>query len=141
MNRRGLAVTVAALTAALVLGSAGGVASAAGGTITLTPSTGLSNNQFVKVDWSGYAPLQVVFFRQCIPAPTNVGRDCTAIYSDVGFTDGSGNGLLYEHVNQGEVASQSGRKFVCDRSHACKLGIFTDATREPGVFASVTPSA
>jgi len=145
MSRRALAVTIAALTAALVLGSAGGVASAAGGAITLTPSTGLSNNQFVKVAWNGYDPLQVVFFRQCIAAPTNVGRDCTAIYSDVGFTDASGNGLLYEHVSQGEVASQSGGTFVCDRSHACKLGIFTDATLATGVFASVgfapTPDA
>jgi len=145
MSRRALAVTIVALAAAFVLGSSGGVASAAGGTITLTPSTGLSNNQFVKVAWNGYDPLQVVFFRQCIAAPTNVGRDCTAIYSDVGFTDASGNGLLYEHVSQGEVASQSGGTFVCDRSHACKLGIFTDATLATGVFASVgfapTPDA
>ena len=53
--------------------------------------------------------------------------------------------MLYEHVSQGEVASQSGRKFVCDRSHACKLGIFTDATLATGVFAGVgfapTPDA
>ena len=39
-----------------------------------------------------------------------------------------------QHVNQGDVTSESGRKFACDKDHACKLGVFTDDTLGSGVF-------
>jgi phosphate transport system substrate-binding protein len=134
--RRRIVVLAAVGAALLAVGSPAVPAGAAGATVTVTPATGLGNGQFVKVAWSGVTPLQVVFFRQCTLHPTSVSRDCTPIYSDVGFTDGTGSGLLYEHVSVGDVKAGSGT-FRCDINHPCSFGLFTDGTLGTGSFANL----
>ncbi len=131
-------LVLAALGAALLaVGSPAAPAGAAGATVTVAPATGLGNGQFVKVSWSGVTPLQVVFFRQCTLHPTSVLRDCTSIYTDVGFTDGTGSGLLYEHVTVGDVKASGPGTFRCDINHPCSFGLFTDASLASGVFTSL----
>ena len=78
-----------------VIVSLGTAASAVGLTVrgsvyhlgaAVKPGAGLGDGQFVRVTWHGLGPQQPVFFRQCTAKPTNTGRDCTALYSDTGFT-------------------------------------------------------
>ena len=102
------------------------------GGIGLSPSTGLGNDQFVRVRWQHFVPFQVVFFRQCTAHPRSVTKDCTAIYSDPGFTNGKGTGQLYEHVTEGDVRSESGHNFRCDSSTPCSLGVFISASLGSG---------
>ncbi|HEY0388100.1 MAG TPA: substrate-binding domain-containing protein [Gaiellales bacterium] len=104
------------------------------GAVTVHPSTGLGDNQFVKITWRHVVPNQVVFFRQCTAHPTKVARDCTAIYSDPGFTNGHGSGTLYQHVSEGEVRSESGSTFHCDISRPCTLGVFSGSSLHPGIL-------
>lgn len=101
------------------------------------PRTGLGDNQFIKLTWTGFGPNQVVFFRQCTAHPKNVDRDCTAIYSDPGFTGGDGKGVLYEHVSEGDVRSNSGRTFRCDNTTACSIGVFTAGSLGSGVLQRI----
>jgi len=137
--RRGLLVAGTLLCAGAIAGAGGSVthAQAAGITVTVAPNTGLGPDQYVKVAWTGEASQQVVFFRQCTAAPTNVDTDCTKIYTDIGFSDTSGSGSLYEPVTQGAVHNGAGSTFPCDVTHACTIGVFTDATLTSGVFATV----
>ncbi|MDX6523666.1 MAG: phosphate transport system substrate-binding protein [Gaiellales bacterium] len=102
------------------------------GSITVAPAKNLGNNQFVKVSWKHYGTLQVVFFRQCTAHPTKVARDCTAIYPDPGFTNSDGAGALFEHVNEGDVRSESGASFQCTSETPCSFGVFTGATLASG---------
>ena len=140
MSRRHLLVILAlaaGLSVALVSSALAGRTSVRDsvygkGGIALKPSTGLGNDQFIRVRWQHFAPFQVVFFRQCTAHPKSVTKDCTAIYSDPGFTNGKGTGQLYEHVAEGDVRSGSGRKFQCDNSTPCSLGVFTSASLGSG---------
>jgi phosphate transport system substrate-binding protein len=104
------------------------------GSSTVRPSSGLGDNQFVKVSWRGFGPLQVVFFRQCTAHPASVSKDCTAIYSDPGFTNAGGSGALYQHVSEGDVRSESGRTFRCDDRRPCSFGVFTGASLRSGTL-------
>ena len=124
-----------AATLAMILGTAGTVglfaaptAVAAGHTVTITPASGLGQNQFVQVTWSGYLPDQAVGFRQCTASPVVVGTDCTKFYDDLGYSDSSGAGTMYERTFEGDVTSQSGGTFTCDSDTACTFGVFTDGT-------------
>jgi len=107
------------------------------GTATVHPSSGLGDNQFIKISLSHYAPAQVVFFRQCTAHPKSVSRDCTAIYADPGFTNSHGSGTIYEHVAEGDVRSDSGSKFTCDVNSACTFGVFTGASLRSGVLRPI----
>jgi ABC-type phosphate transport system substrate-binding protein len=93
--------------------------------ISVTPDAQLENSQFVKIAWRGLPRLKVVFFRQCTAHPHKLARDCTPIYSDVGFTNSAGNGVLYEPVTEGTVLSQNHSHFNCDHFTPCTLGVFT----------------
>jgi phosphate transport system substrate-binding protein len=106
---------------------------------SLHPSSGLGDGQFVRIAWKGYAPNQAVFFRQCTARPRNVNTDCTALYSDPGFSGGDGSGLLYEHVSGGKVLAQdTHHHFVCDVKRACTLGVFTGASLHSGLLHKIT---
>ena len=85
--------------------------------VSVRPGADLGDGQFVRVTWHGLGPQHPVFFRQCTAAPKNTARDCTALYSDTGFTGPNGTGVQYEPVHSGSIRSQSGRKFGCTRSN------------------------
>jgi ABC-type phosphate transport system substrate-binding protein len=100
--------------------------------VSVSPDTQLQNSQFVKLTWRGLPRLRVVYFRQCTAHPRRVARDCTAIYPDVGFTNLSGAGTLYEPVTEGTVLSQNHSHFDCDHVTPCTLGVFTSARLNSG---------
>src|SRR4051812_24312057 len=107
------------------------------GTATVHPSSGLGDNQFIKISMSHYRPAQVVFFRQCTAHPKSVTNDCTGIYADPGFTNSHGGGMVYEHVSEGSVRSESGSKFSCDVHTPCTFGVFTSGTLGSGVLRPI----
>jgi ABC-type phosphate transport system substrate-binding protein len=90
----------------------------------LSPDTQLGNDQFIKVHWHGYGKYTVVYFRQCTAHPKSPDSDCTAIYSDPGFSNSEGEGTLYQHVLEGDVPSQNGGKFTCGAAKPCTFGVF-----------------
>jgi len=129
---------------AITLGGAGTAglfaaptAVAAGHSVSITPSSDLGQNQFIKITWSGYSASQVVGFRQCTASPTTVATDCTAFYDDLGYSDSTGGGTIYEQTFEGDVTSQSGGTFTCDESNPCTFGVFTDGTLN-GVLTPIT---
>ena len=113
--------------------------------VSVRPGADLGDGQFVRVTWHGLGPQHPVFFRQCTAAPRNTARDCTALYSDTGFTGSNGTGVQYEPVHSGSIRSQGGRKFECTRSTPCTLGVFTGAGLNSGRLAvlhfAATPDA
>ena len=136
--RRGIAILAVAWGAVASIGLiAAPTASAAGQSVSITPTSDLGQNQFVKIDWSGYSPGQAVGFRQCIAHPVSVATDCTAFYSDLGYTDSAGGGTLYERTFEGDVTSQSGGTFTCDADNPCTFGVFTDGTLK-GILTPIT---
>ena len=131
----------ALLAAGLVIGAllvSGGPAVAASPSVTVTPSTGLGDQQFVDISWSGFNPLQVVFFRQCTASPTSVTTQCSALYNDYGYTDATGAGGMFEDVTEGNVRSASGAHFTCDDQTPCSLGVFTGATLASGTLIPIS---
>lgn len=134
-------LTRALLAAGLVAGAllvSGSPAVAASPSVTVTPSTGLGDQQFVNVSWTGFAPLQVVFFRQCTATPTDVNTQCTALFNDYGYTDANGMGNMFEPVSEGNIRSASGAHFTCDDQTACTLGVFTKGTLSSGTLVPIS---
>lgn len=129
-----------------VIVSLGTAASAVGLTVrgsvyhlgaAVKPGAGLGDGQFVRVTWHGLGPQQPVFFRQCTAKPTNTGRDCTALYSDTGFTGANGSGVQYEPVHGGLLRSQSGAHFTCSVKTACTFGVFTGSALKTGRLVKI----
>jgi len=131
-------VLIAAGLAAGALLVSGAPAVAASPSVTVTPSTGLGDQQFVNVSWTGFNPLQVVFFRECVASPTNVNTQCTALYSDYGYTDASGAGNMFEPVSEGNIRSASGAHFTCDDQTPCTFGVFTAGTLVSGTLIPIS---
>jgi ABC-type phosphate transport system substrate-binding protein len=137
----GMRLAAAVLVAGIVIGTGSSALAGrrtvrdavyGGPKVAVTPHAGLGQNQFVRIAWSGFAPGAPVFFRQCTSHPANVARDCTPLYSDIGFTTGKGTGVEYEGVTQGRVRSESGRHFACDERAACSIGVFSGASLNGG---------
>jgi phosphate transport system substrate-binding protein len=142
--RRSVARAIVALCVAAPLAAAlVGVpahAAAPKRSVVLSPGTGLGPGQFTKVQWKHFASLGAVYFRQCTLKPKNIDDDCTAIYADLGVSDASGAGLLYENLFTGRVPSATkGKSFKCDFENPCTLGVFDNPTvLSTGVLAKVT---
>ncbi len=105
--------------------------------VSVRPGAGLGDGQFVRVTWQGLGANHAVFFRQCTAHPKNTGRDCTALYTDTGFTGSNGTGVQYEPVHSGAIRSQSGGHFVCSVTTPCTLGVFTGSTLQTGRLVTV----
>ncbi len=131
---------------AALWGVGAGTLALAGGSASLTvePSTRLGNGQFVKASWDGFGPGQLVFFRQCDAAPSDLAADCAPAYRISAPSESNGRGATYLPVTQGEIAAQGAGSFFCDEQHACSLAALTDPTDlSTAVFAALTfaPSA
>ncbi|MGN6377648.1 MAG: PstS family phosphate ABC transporter substrate-binding protein [Gaiellales bacterium] len=148
MTRKGgLRLAVAVLVAGTVIGTGSSAVAGrltvrdavyGGHTMSVAPRAGLGDNQFVRIRWSGFVAGAPVFFRQCTAHPTNVARDCTALYSDTGFTNSDGSGELYEQVFRGSVRSQSGKHFTCDAKTPCSIGVFANASLTAGSRTTIS---
>jgi phosphate transport system substrate-binding protein len=100
--------------------------------IVATPSTGLSDGQYVKIIFCNLQPGEALFFRQCIanfnPAYLTT-TDCTARSTRTyGKADGNGGGSMYYPVyaykdDALQIALPSTNKtlITCDNDHPCAL--------------------
>ena len=99
-----------AIAAAVVASTAG----LAHGAATVTPNTGLTNNQFVTINYSGFNPNEVIFFQQCWVNSEQPGFDpntqCSPVNGINPNANASGGGTVQYQIwsgldpNIGEVA-------------------------------------
>jgi phosphate transport system substrate-binding protein len=136
-------------TCALVVATQGGattVAAAAGPVLTLTPDTGIADGQYVRLDFSGFAPSSGIAFRECDAAPVTIATDCTVTNPQVtGVTDSAGAGSTYLPIyadDDPSLLDASGTVTLsCDVQHPCTIAAipppgtdFTGAALAPVTF-------
>ena len=116
---------------------------ATGPTVTTTPSTELGNGQFVKITWSGYPANSLIFFRQCIAAPVNIGVDCTGKYQVSPPSSKTGDGTIYLPVFRGTIQSETaGTTFECSVDSPCAMAVLQDPTTlSSGILGPLTFAA
>jgi phosphate transport system substrate-binding protein len=140
-----VALTIATALAALswTVALAPSPARAAGGLVA-TPGVGLTDGQFVKLAFSGFAPSSGISFRQCIAGPVTIATDCTAANQQVtGVTDDNGAGTTYLPVYAGtdQLLENDGRTgtILCDQAHPCVIAGFPPgSTLSTAVLASIS---
>ena len=126
--RASAAALVACVAGVIALSTLPQTAAAAGPTVTATPNTGLADGQFVKLQFSGFAPSSAILYALCIAHPVNVATDCTAL-NKVFFAvaDSTGSGTNYFPVFSraanlpGYRSGYSRFPFVCDANDPCVI--------------------
>jgi ABC-type phosphate transport system substrate-binding protein len=142
-----LAGTVAMLFAAIAVAgfSPSPAAAQPGGPaeVRVTPSTELSDDQMVFVDWSGFPERGPTRLRQCSVAATDLNTQCTGIIGS-GFTqeDGTAAGQSVQ-LNFGDVESVSNGlpnkvTFRCDPDTPCEIRLDTVNQDGATVFTTTT---
>jgi len=119
-------VTRVASVLALVVGAILVVASGAqaAAAVSVTPATGLTDQQVVTVTFSGFTPDKTINIRQCLPAPES-GDDCDFLSTANPRTDASGAGtfqytvyVLPNDILPGPV--------LCDAATSCVVTVSDD---------------
>jgi hypothetical protein len=107
--------TKAAIAAASVVGVLGMAGSAyAAGAFTITPNTGLTDQQTVQLSFSGFPANTLMFARQCrgtrVQIPTlSLTTDCGLYTEDTTVTsDANGAGVINYVVTKGQELNASG---------------------------------
>lgn len=98
-------------------------ASGAKGSISVNPSTGLSDGQQVTVSWTGLTPNFSPAIEQCRTNPVNPTQDCDFLTLQVTTSDGNGAGSDTFNVFSGLGPS---RLFACDNQHDCAIRVADD---------------
>ena len=107
--------------------------------MTVSPSTGLGDRQFVNVSWTGYNARQAVFFRQCTASPTNVNSQCTALYPDAASPTPRRRQPLRVRVRRQRPVCQR-RELHLRRPDALHVGVFTKSTLASGTLIPISSS-
>jgi phosphate transport system substrate-binding protein len=138
LPRVGIAASLCAVLMATFLAPGPLHASAAGPALTVSPATELVDGQYVQVNVTGFLPNgpgqpSGVYFRECIPSPTNVATDCTGLNQLVSaITDSNGNSQTYLPVYAGndQLLKNAGRtgSITCDATHACSIAAVSNGT-------------
>ncbi|MGZ4677538.1 MAG: neocarzinostatin apoprotein domain-containing protein [Acidimicrobiia bacterium] len=96
----------------------------AAGTVTVTPSSNLTDGTSVTVSWTGLTPNGTPSIVQCKDAPTTgaSGADCEfltlQVASDASDASGHGTDTFVVHDTTGLQALNSRTGVLCDSSHA-----------------------
>ncbi|MGH3850059.1 MAG: neocarzinostatin apoprotein domain-containing protein [Pseudonocardiaceae bacterium] len=99
-------------------------ASAATPTVTVSPDTNVSDQQKVRVQFTGFAPEVTLLVRQCVPAPKN-GDDCDFLSLLSVVSDSRGAGEL-EYLVRALPSPELPGPVPCDPQNPCAVVVSTD---------------
>ncbi|MGH2773128.1 MAG: substrate-binding domain-containing protein, partial [Actinomycetota bacterium] len=142
-HRTRIAVAAACL-AALVASHPTGPAHGAALTASASPSTELSDGQYVTVNWENYPGGSNISLRQCNETPS-AAQDCSSV-TRVSKTRSNGKGEAIFKVETGSFppgcsAQGTACRFVCNETTACSIGVFWGPLNDPGTAADLSKGA
>jgi hypothetical protein len=95
---------------------------------SVTPDTGLHNDQTVTVRWSGYSAGKVVNILECahvdIASASSAG--CSFAHAAILTPDPTGSGSVVIHVGTGAIGNG-----VCDAAHSCYVIVNNASSTDP----------
>jgi dienelactone hydrolase len=95
---------------------------------TVTPDTGLHNDQAVTVRWSGYSPGKVVNILECstVEIATASSAGCSFAHAAILHPDPIGSGSVVLHVGTGAIGNGQ-----CDAAHECYVVVNNASSTDP----------
>jgi predicted esterase len=102
---------------------------------TVTPDTGLHNNQTVTVHWSGYTPGKVVNILECstVEISTASSAGCSFAHAAILHADPTGSGSVALDIGTGAIGNGT-----CDAEHSCYVVVNNASSTDPSGSKVVT---
>lgn len=140
MRRILASVAIAGFVGLVAAAPAGAV-----GTVTVTPSTNLTDGTSVTVSWTGLTPNGTPSIVQCKNAPTTgaSGADCEfltlQVAADGSNASGSGSDTFIVHDTAGLAALNSRTGVLCDASNGGSIQVLDNPNdNTTGSYAAIT---